>query len=61
MGQLQRGRLYLSVPEKPTCILVMEALQVMLEIFRRPALSLASCSMVWMWTPSAEALMDPMS
>lgn len=49
------------MPEKPACILAMEALHVMLEILRRPTSSLASRSTVWMWTPSAEALMDPMS
>lgn len=42
----QRGQVYLSVPEKPACILAMEALQVMLEILRRPASSLASCRTV---------------
>lgn len=55
------GSRYLSVPEKPACMRAMEALQVMLEILRRPTLSLDSFSAVWTWTPCAEALMEPTS
>lgn len=60
-GHRGGGGPYRSVPLNPAFIRAMEALQLMLAILRRPAWSRESLSWVWMLTPSAHVLMEPMS
>lgn len=60
-GEGGAGAGYRRVPLNPACIRAMEALQLMLAILRRPPWSLESLSRVWMLTPSAPVLMEPMS
>lgn len=57
----EKMRNHPRVPENLARILATAASQVTLEILRRPKSSLERCRTVWIFTPSAEALMVPTS